>query len=105
MQNSIKLAMYLLTFWRTDFLSIVTILLTRFFFQSEDDNVAVKVLSCPRAFDKLRPRQELELLQDLRHPNILRLVGAYEDEEIFIQVFEYLRQASFQSEWCNRLLM
>ena len=58
----------------------------------EVESVAVKVLNCPRAFDKLRPRQELELLQDLKHPNILRLVGAYEDDEIFIQVFEFLRQ-------------
>ena len=54
--------------------------------------MAVKVLNCPRAFDKLRPRHELELLQDLRHPSILRLIGAYEDADIFIQVFEFLRQ-------------
>ena len=61
------------------------------------ESAAVKILNCPRAFDKLKPRQELELLQELHHPNILRLIGAYEDDDIFIQVFEFLRQSISRS--------
>ncbi len=60
----------------------------------EDENVAVKFLNCERAVEKLRPRQEIEILSDLNHPNVLRLIGAYEDEALFIQVFEFLRQAT-----------
>ena len=56
-----------------------------------DTAVAVKFIRCHRASEKLRGRQEIDLLQDLNHPNVLSLLGAYEDEENFIQVLEFLR--------------
>jgi serine/threonine protein kinase len=62
---------------------------------NDGENVAIKFLNCEKAVEKLRPRQEIELLCNLDHPNILRLVGAYEDSDLFIQVFEFLRQIKY----------
>jgi len=45
------------------------------------------------ASDKLRLRQEIDILTKVKHPNIVRLLMSYEDLDNFIQVFEYLR-------WC-----
>ena len=55
-------------------------------------NVAVKFMKCNRASEKLRIRDEIDILKELNHDNILKLVGAYESEaDEFIEVFEYLR--------------
>lgn len=54
--------------------------------------VAVKFMKCNRASEKLRIRDEIDILKELNHDNILKLVGAYESEsDEFIEVFEYLR--------------
>ena len=58
---------------------------------NDGEHVAVKFLPTHRAVEKLRPRQEIEILSDLNHQNILRLIGAYEASDLFIQVFEFLR--------------
>ncbi len=46
---------------------------------------AAKMMRCSRASEKLRVRDEIEILSGLEHPNVLKLVGAYEDSENFIQ--------------------
>jgi serine/threonine protein kinase len=43
------------------------------------------MMRCSRASEKLRVRDEIEILSDFDHPNVLRLIGAYEDSENFIQ--------------------
>ena len=53
--------------------------------------VAVKFLKCKRASEKLRIRDEIDILKDLHHDNILKLLGAYEQNDEFIEVLEYLR--------------
>ncbi len=42
-------------------------------------------MHCERASEKLRVRDEIDLLRGLDHPNVLRLVAAHEDEDTFIQ--------------------
>ena len=54
-------------------------------------NVAIKFLKCSRASEKLRIRDEIDILRDLDHENIIKLVSAYEDHDKFIQVLEHLR--------------
>ena len=46
---------------------------------------AAKLLRCERASEKLRVRDEIDILRRLDHPNVLRLVAAHEDEDTFIQ--------------------
>ena len=46
---------------------------------------AAKVMLCARAAEKLRVRDEIEILADFDHPNVLNLIGAYEDSDKFIQ--------------------
>lgn len=53
--------------------------------------VAAKFLMTSSASDKLRLRQEIDILTKVKHPNIVRLLMSYEDLDNFIQVFEYLR--------------
>ena len=48
-------------------------------------------LQCKRASEKLRIRDEIDILQDLNHENVIKLFSAYEDHENFVQVLEYLR--------------
>ena len=52
--------------------------------------VAVKILKCSRASEKLRIKDEIELLKDLQHDNVLKLIAAYEKSDEIIQVLEYL---------------
>ena len=48
-------------------------------------------LKCKRASEKLRIRDEIDILQDLNHENVIKMISAYEDHDNFIQVLEYLR--------------
>ena len=57
-----------------------------------DEVKNVAILNCERAVDKLRPEKEIEILFDGNHPNVLRLIEAYEDEGLFVKAFEFLRQ-------------
>ena len=52
--------------------------------------VAVKILKCSRASEKLRIKDEIELLKDVQHDNVVKLIGAYEKCDEIIQVLEYL---------------
>eukprot|EP00094_Tigriopus_californicus_P010876 TCALIF_10491-PA protein Name:"Similar to MYLK Myosin light chain kinase, smooth muscle (Bos taurus)" AED:0.13 eAED:0.13 QI:248/0.75/0.8/1/0.75/0.6/5/0/307 len=51
---------------------------------------AAKFLHCDKAAIKLRIRDEIDLLHSFDHPHVLRLIGAFEDTDNFIQVLEYL---------------
>ena len=53
--------------------------------------VAVKFLKCKRASEKLRIRDEIDILKDIKHDNVIRLLGAYESHDQCVQVLEYLR--------------
>ena len=55
------------------------------------DEVAVKFIKCSTAREKLRLREELDILQSLNHQNVIQLLGAYEDSQEFIMIFECLR--------------
>ena len=57
----------------------------------QESTVAVKFQKCKRASEKLRIRDEIEILKTLSHDNIITIFGAYEDHEQFVQVLEYLR--------------
>ena len=46
---------------------------------------AAKVMRCARAAEKLRVRDEIEIMAGFDHPNVLRLIGAYEDSDQFVQ--------------------
>lgn len=53
---------------------------------------AAKFIDCKGATARLRAREELEILRVLKHPNIMRLITAYEDldEDKIVQVVEIL---------------
>ncbi len=53
--------------------------------------VAAKFIKCTRATEQLRIRDEIDILKELNHPNVLQLLGAYESDNEFVQVLEYLR--------------
>jgi serine/threonine protein kinase len=53
--------------------------------------VAVKFLKCKKASEKLRIRDEIDVLKDMTHDNVVTLLGAYEAQDQFIQILEYLR--------------
>lgn len=53
--------------------------------------VAAKFQKCSRATEKLRIRDEIDILKHLNHENIIKFIGAYEDEDQFVQVLELLR--------------
>ena len=55
------------------------------------NQVAVKFLKCSTAREKLRIREELDILQSLKHPNIIQIMGAFEDANDFVMIFECLR--------------
>ena len=42
-------------------------------------------MRCARAAEKLRVRDEIEILGGFDHPNVLKLIGAYEDSDQFVQ--------------------
>ncbi len=42
-------------------------------------------MRCERASEKLRVRDEIDILRRLDHPNVLKLEAAFEDEDTFIQ--------------------
>ena len=46
---------------------------------------AAKVMRCTKAAEKLRVRDEIEIMAGFDHPNVLKLIGAYEDSDQFIQ--------------------
>ena len=46
---------------------------------------AAKVMRCARAAEKLRVRDEIEIMGGFDHPNVLKLIGAYEDSDQFVQ--------------------
>lgn len=52
--------------------------------------VAVKFLKCHKASEKLRIRDEIDILKTLSHENVLTLLGAYEQHDQFVQVLEHL---------------
>ena len=59
--------------------------------RTDSVQVAAKILKhCSKAREKLRIRDEIDILQSLNHPNIIGLLGAYEDSNDFILVLEYL---------------
>lgn len=47
--------------------------------------LAAKFMRCEKAAEKLRVRDEIEILQLFDHQNVLKLLGAFEDEDSFIQ--------------------
>ena len=54
--------------------------------QEEEAAAAAKFMKCRRASEKLRVRDEIEILRGLEHQNVMRLIGAFEDtEDNFIQ--------------------
>ena len=59
--------------------------------KKSQDQVAVKFLKCSTAREKLRIREELDILQSLKHPNIIQIMGAFEDSSQFVMIFECLR--------------
>ena len=42
-------------------------------------------MRCAKAAEKLRVRDEIEILGGFDHPNVLKLIGAYEDSDQFVQ--------------------
>ena len=54
---------------------------------------AAKFQKCKRAAEKLRVRDEVDLLKDLDHDNVIKFISAYEDQDQFVQVLEHLRYA------------
>ena len=57
----------------------------------EDSAVAIKLLKCKRASEKLQMRDEIAILKQLDHENVIKILGAYEDYDQFAQVLEFLR--------------
>ena len=51
----------------------------------EDVYYAAKFMACEKASEKLRVRDEIEILHMFEHPNVLKLVAAHEDSDNFIQ--------------------
>ncbi|CAB4064445.1 MYLK [Lepeophtheirus salmonis] len=51
---------------------------------------AAKHINASKASQKTRILEEIEVLKKLDHPNLIRLIGAYEDCGNFVQVLEYL---------------
>ena len=43
--------------------------------------VAVKFLKCKRACEKLRIRDEIDVLKTLNHDNVIKIYGAYENHD------------------------
>lgn len=56
-----------------------------------NDLVAAKFLKCSRATEKLRIRDEIDILKHMNHDNVIQFIGAYESEDQFVQVLELLR--------------
>ena len=46
---------------------------------------AAKFMKCSKASEKLKVRDEIDLLHEFDHQNILKLVAAFEDSENFVQ--------------------
>ena len=63
--------------------------------RNDNATVAVKFLKCKKASEKLRIRDEIDILKELKHDNVIQLFGAYEDHCQFVQVLEHLRYESF----------
>ncbi|QQP49369.1 Uncharacterized protein FKW44_010017, partial [Caligus rogercresseyi] len=54
---------------------------------SKDEIRAVKFIHCKKASQKLRIREEIDILRLLGpHPHLIQLIGAYEDSGNFVQV-------------------
>lgn len=51
----------------------------------EDVFYAAKFMACEKASEKLRVRDEIEILHMFEHPNVLKLIAAHEDSDNFIQ--------------------
>lgn len=62
---------------------------------TEQKKVAVKFMKCQKASEKLRVRDEIDILKDLNHPNVIKIFGAYEDHDQFILTLEHLRYNFF----------
>jgi len=58
--------------------------------RNDNATVAVKFLKCKKASEKLRIRDEIDILKELKHDNVIQLFGAYEDHCQFVQVLEHL---------------
>ena len=43
------------------------------------------MMCCSRASEKLRVRDEIDILKRFDHPHVIKIVEAYEDEDNFIQ--------------------
>jgi serine/threonine protein kinase len=55
------------------------------------DRVAIKIIDKKKVFESFRPGQleeEVRIMKDVRHPNILRVLDVYDSEEKFYIVLE-----------------
>ena len=46
---------------------------------------ASKLMVCTRASEKLRARDEIDILKRFDHQNVIKIIEAFEDDENFIQ--------------------
>ncbi|XP_050702039.1 myosin light chain kinase, smooth muscle-like isoform X1 [Eriocheir sinensis] len=51
---------------------------------------AAKIIKCIRAADKEKVKEEIDIMNALRHPKLLQLGAAYERQREFIMVMEYI---------------
>ncbi|ESO03551.1 hypothetical protein HELRODRAFT_191869 [Helobdella robusta] len=58
--------------------------------KSTGDNYVVKFVNTPLPADKQTVKNEISILNDLRHPRLLNLHDAYEEPKEMAMVFEYL---------------